>query len=140
MRPCTVGQQQIGAVDTFDGTHPAQTAEPHQWHAVGRHEPRRIVDPSQALVTLALHDAMDARHAGVSPLSAVDPALDDVDGLLEADGAHPHAQNVDSACLAHAAIRWRIVLDGHTASAVVPTDSSGLLSDVAPPWTCWWIQ
>ena len=90
MRAATERQHQIRARRPARRSRkPLQPAQPDQGHAVGVHQPGRVVDRPQPLVPLALHHAVHAAHADVLAVPRGDPAARSLASLLRGRRAGP---------------------------------------------------
>src|SRR5437764_704042 len=77
-----------------------KSSGPKHRRAVRDSQTRLVLDPTQPVVPLALHDPMDARDTDVVLLAVIDPAAHFLHRRIHVDRADPHAEYVDTSHVA----------------------------------------
>src|SRR5690348_13490012 len=96
---------QVGAVDAVGIFITGKPQQPNHRHPVRRYHTRLIMDASDCLVALALHDAMDAGDADVLAGIFGKPLVNNREGTFKINGADTNAQNVFP-LVVHRLTRW----------------------------------
>ena len=103
-RSLTGRQHEVGTVDARHVAASGRARPPDERHAVGRDETGVVVDVAEPVVAPALHHAVHAGDADVAARIFRDPAVEDVERLVHADGAHLHAEHVHALDLERVAL------------------------------------
>ena len=84
------GEEEIGAVDAFG----AGRAQPNERHAVGRSQPRVVIDFLQRGIALGEGESVGGAEADVALVKLTAGGDNGIAGLREAEGGHADAEDV----------------------------------------------